>query len=63
MNRYWHIPTIFHFIVYFDADDGCHDLNLSIGQNAVYATEPSNRQISIKVRIFQKSILQPVFAL
>jgi len=35
--------------VYFDSDDGCHDLNLSIGQNAIYATEPSNRQVSIKV--------------
>ena len=47
------IPTIFHiyYLVYFDSDDGCHDLNLSIGQNAIYATEPSNRQVSIKVSI------------
>ena len=40
-----------YYLVYFDSDDGCHDLNLSIGQNAIYATEPSNRQVSIKVSI------------
>ena len=43
--------TILNFLVYFDADDGCHDLNLSLGQNAYYATIPSNRQVSIKVSI------------
>ena len=42
---------IFNILVYFDADDGCHDLNLSLGQNAYYATIPSNRQVSIKVSI------------
>ena len=50
-NMILNFIIIFHCLVYFDADDGCHDLNLSLGQNAYYATIPSNRQVSIKVGI------------
>ena len=37
------------FIVYFDADDSCHELTFNIGQNGVGATAATNRYFSIKV--------------
>lgn len=36
------------FLVYFDAQDTCHDLNFNFGQNVIGTTSPT-RQFSIKV--------------
>ena len=40
---------MFLFIVYFDADDSCHELTFNIGQNGIGATAATTRTFSIKV--------------
>ena len=40
---------LFLLLVYFDADDDCHDLTFNIGQNGVGVTAATNRYFSIKV--------------
>ena len=45
------VNVIFLFlsIVYFDADDSCHELTFNIGQNGIGATAATTRSFSIKV--------------
>ena len=40
---------LFLLIVYFDADDSCHELTFNIGQNAIGVTAATTRYFSIKV--------------
>ena len=42
---------LFLFIVYFDADDSCHELTFNIGQNGIGATAATTRSFSIKVLV------------
>ena len=41
-----------HIIVYFNADDDCHNLDFSFGQAANGNSKPSSRKFSIKVCIY-----------
>ena len=45
------VKFLFLCIVYFDADDSCHELTFNIGQNGIGATAATTRSFSIKVLV------------